>query len=334
MHSRTDFDFARLRTAPHRAPRRGFTQREFQLRSARRGDLLIEKSGGGETQPVGRVVLHDEDELVVPTNFAGRIRPNNGVESSFLSYLLASMYFNGQTLAAVKQTTGIQNLDLDHLLSNRVWLPEVPEQQRIAAFLDVETERIEKLIATKSRMAERSVELRQSITYEAVAGSLGHENSAVKDSGIPWLHSVPSHWQEASLRLVAELGSGHTPSRSHPEWWIDCTVPWVTTGEVARLRSDRHEFIYETREKVSELGLANSIGSRTPRRDRGALSYIGVGRLLGDHGRGHGYLAGLRSLDLRPIASATVPVALPASHAPGPPGATRSGINPRHDLHA
>ena len=139
-------------------------------------------------------------------------------------------------------------------------LPPVEDQRQIAKFLDVETDHIDQLSSVKRRMSQCSEELRRSIVYEAVAGSLTANNSdsELRVSTIPWLHSVPVHWQEASLRLVAELGSGHTPSRSHPEWWIDCTVPWVTTGEVARLRSDRHEYIYETRERVSELGLGNS----------------------------------------------------------------------------
>src|SRR5580704_12599763 len=70
----TDFDYVTLRTDPSRAPLRGFSRAEVAMRSARRGDLIIEKSGGGEQQPVGRAVLHDSDQIVVPTNFAGRLR--------------------------------------------------------------------------------------------------------------------------------------------------------------------------------------------------------------------------------------------------------------------
>lgn len=137
-------------------------------------------------------------------------------------------------------------------------VPSIDEQRSVAAFLDVETERIDKLIVSKSTMIDRCAELRAAITYEAAAGLFAAVDQKRLTSSIPWLSSAPAHWRSASLRLVAELGSGHTPSRSHPEWWVDCTVPWVTTGEVARLRSDRHEWIHDTREMISELGLANS----------------------------------------------------------------------------
>jgi type I restriction enzyme S subunit len=60
------------------------------------------------------------------------------------------------------------------------------------------------------------------------------------------------------------MGTGHTPSRSKPELWTSCTIPWITTGEVKHLRDDRIEVIYETREKISEMGLASSAAELHP----------------------------------------------------------------------
>ena len=70
---------------------------------------------------------------------------------------------------------------------------------------------------------------------------------------------------EVKLGYVARLGSGHTPSRDHPEWWLNCTIPWITTGEVAQMSSDRLEEITETREMISEIGLANSSATVRPK---------------------------------------------------------------------
>lgn len=77
-------------------------------------------------------------------------------------------------------------------------------------------------------------------------------------STCPWLSDVPAHWTECRLSLVARLGSGHTPSRTRAEWWEDCTIPWITTGEVAQMRDDRIEYISSTREMISEAGVKNS----------------------------------------------------------------------------
>lgn len=116
----TDFDYWRLRTKVDKAPLRAFSVADIARRSAHQGDLIIEKSGGSDQQPVGRVVLHDMEEAVMPTNFAGRLSPAPDVDGRFVCYVLASLYTDGRTRAAIKQTTGIQNLDLDELLSTHV----------------------------------------------------------------------------------------------------------------------------------------------------------------------------------------------------------------------
>ena len=74
----------------------------------------------------------------------------------------------------------------------------------------------------------------------------------------------PVHWPEVKLTLLAQLGSGHTPSRDHPEWWENCNIPWITTGDVEHMRDDRIEFLYETKYMISEAGLANSAAELHP----------------------------------------------------------------------
>lgn len=259
----TDFDYAHLRVDLSSAPLRGFSRADVAMRAARRNDLIIEKSGGGETQPVGRVALHDHDDLVMPTNFAGRLRPARDVDSRFACYVFASLYAGGRTRAAIKQTTGIQNLDLDALLATRVRCPELPEQRAVADYLDRETARIDALIEKKQELLRLLDERRMTVMANGVAGHL--TSNQLQRSALQWLPWRGASWREAKLTLVARLGSGHTPSRDHPEWWEACNVPWITTGEVAQLRSDRVEFLYETREKISELGVANSSAEIHPK---------------------------------------------------------------------
>jgi type I restriction enzyme S subunit len=109
------------------------------------------------------------------------------------------------------------------------------------------------------KLAER----RQSVTHAGVSGSF-LPGKRRPTSGLPWLDQVPQHWDEVKLTLVARLGSGHTPSRDRPDWWVDCSIPWITTGEVSQVRDDRIEYIHETRERISELGLANSAAELRP----------------------------------------------------------------------
>ena len=148
----TDLLFDELRINMANAPLRSFSHADIRNRSLRPGDIVIEKSGGGEKQPVGRVGLVNSNEAALPTNFAGRLRPVASVEPRFVCYSMASLYFDGRTTAAIKQTTGIQNLDVEQLLASEIWLPPLAEQRAIADYLDAETARIDALITKKQQL--------------------------------------------------------------------------------------------------------------------------------------------------------------------------------------
>lgn len=68
------------------------------------------------------------------------------------------------------------------------------------------------------------------------------------------------------IRAVAELGSGHTPSRSHPEYWIpeECTVPWFTLADVNQLRSGVNRIVSNTSQRISQRGIAHSAAVQHP----------------------------------------------------------------------
>ncbi|MEV8545087.1 restriction endonuclease subunit S [Streptomyces sp. NPDC051572] len=144
----------------------------------------------------------------------------------------------------------------------RVALPPLEEQRRIADFLDAEFARIDGLVNAEQRVLDRLTERR---TAGVVAAVSGGEHTGRRASTLAWLESIPESWQEVRVGLMARMGSGHTPSRSHPEWWVDCTIPWITTGEVKQVRDDRLEDLHETREKISEVGLANSAAELHPK---------------------------------------------------------------------
>lgn len=88
----------------------------------------------------------------------------------------------------------------------------------------------------------------------------------LKSSGLGWADKIPKHWDVAKVCLVARLQSGHTPSRLHPEYWVpsECTIPWVSLGDVWQLREGVREYLAETKEKISPRGMANSAARLLP----------------------------------------------------------------------
>jgi len=139
----------------------------------KKNDLILEKSGGGEKTPVGRVVLVDKD-LPYPTinsNFTNICRPNtNIVYPRFVVYSFWSKYKNGQTLRNIKQTTGIQNLDLSGFMSEIFILPEIEEQIKISNYLDNKIYKINNMIKKLDSKISFLKEYRKSLISSAVTG--------------------------------------------------------------------------------------------------------------------------------------------------------------------
>ncbi|CAD0328153.1 hypothetical protein ABQZ99_014460 [Xanthomonas hortorum pv. vitians] len=118
----------------------------FEKLALRSGDLVMEKSGGGEKQLVGRIVLFDDDRPSVTSNFLARCRPAEGFDSRYLKYLMLAIYAVRGTYPHIKQSTGIQNMDLGSYLDMQVVIPELHVQKEVANFLDKKIDRIDELI--------------------------------------------------------------------------------------------------------------------------------------------------------------------------------------------
>jgi restriction endonuclease S subunit len=99
---------------------------------------------------------------------------------------------------------------------------------------------------------------------EAVAISKRAAYDSYRLPGEGWIGEVPSHWEVERVKRLAQLASGHTPSRSEDSYWLNCSIPWVTLADVGPLRAERIETIETTSECVSEVGIANSAARLLP----------------------------------------------------------------------
>ena len=114
-------------------------QRAFNQRHLKNGDLIVEKSGGSDNNPVGRAILYEgEDTVFSFSNFtmALRIKEKEILTSRYLYYFLLAEYQKGSMRLMQTQTTGLHNLILDKYLSMSVLLPPLSEQLRITAKIE------------------------------------------------------------------------------------------------------------------------------------------------------------------------------------------------------
>lgn len=255
-----DFDRLRFGVNLDDPTLRSIEPKAAQARRLRKGDLLLEKSGGGEKQPVGAVVMYGHDEPAVCSNFVARVPVSDGHDPRFLTYLHATLYAARINTRSIKQSTGIQNLDSTSYLNEPVGLPGSEAQVSIASFLDHETEKIDDLVSRKRRLIELLQEKRTALITCAVTRGIDSSVST-KDAGVEWLGQIPAHWRVKKLSWLTKcLDSKRIPLNAEergkmqgefPYWGANSVVDhvdqWLFDEELVLLGEDGAPFFDRSR---------------------------------------------------------------------------------------
>jgi type I restriction enzyme S subunit len=188
--------------------RRKYKNEELINKSLKKGDLIIEKSGGGENQPVGRVVVFNLDEPALCSNFMEVLRPiRDKVEPKFAAYILFSLWSERRVITSIKQTTGIQNLDISDYFNTKILKPDKATQNIIISYLDKELKHINCLIENKEKLISLLLEKQQTIITQVITKGLTFQAS-MKSANISGLKEIPEHWEIKKIKYLADLKSG------------------------------------------------------------------------------------------------------------------------------
>ena len=227
------------------------------------GDVLVTKdSESWDDIAVPAVVAGDLAGVVCGYHLA-HIRPGRDLDGRFLARQFAATGVHDQFHVAANGITRF-GLGGDAIRTGVFPIAPIEEQRSIADFLDRETARIDALVARKERLIELLREKRAALITRAVTRGLD-PSVRMKDSGVEWLGEIPVHWDVMRTKFGANLQSGHTPSRQNPKYWEDCTIPWFGLADVWQIRDGQAEYVHDTAEKISELGLANSSARLLPK---------------------------------------------------------------------
>ena len=202
-----DFDYEHGCLSFDKLTYRNIEPKQLQGRMLSLGDLLIEKSGGGDATPVGRVVRYNYADNATCSNFVHSVSINNNCLSDYLYYYFFAMYANKENLLYFNQTTGIQNLKIGDYLSQTIFLPPLSEQREISSYLDKKCAEIHKAIATQQKRIELLQELRQNIITHAVTRGI-NPDAPLKDSGVKWIGMVPEHWEICAFKRKIVINNG------------------------------------------------------------------------------------------------------------------------------
>ena len=135
-----------------------------------------------------------------------------------------------------------------------ITLPPLPEQHRIAAYLDASCAAIDAAVSAKRRQLDTLDALRKSIIQRAVTQGL-NPKVKLKPSGLDWAAEVPTHWKVQQIKRNCSLVRGqftHRP-RNDPALY-DGPYPFIQTGDITA--ADKYIRTYS--QSLNELGLSAS----------------------------------------------------------------------------
>ena len=177
-------------------------EKQLKTRRLQPGDIILERSGGGPKQPVGRVVYFEENNGIWSfSNFTSKVRVKdlNKLNTKFVFYFLLEFYDSGATDALQRRTTGIRNLDWKSY-KETVCVPllPLPEQRRIAAVLSL----VQRAVEQQEKLIKLTTELKKALMHELFTEGTRGESQKQTEIG-----PVPESWDVVELETVCAIKS-------------------------------------------------------------------------------------------------------------------------------
>ncbi len=252
---------------------RYFPKNKAEQFALKKKDLLIERSGGGPDQPVGRVGFIERDMPgSTVSNFVQVLRPDpEKVDAGFLGWALFELQRTGIIERVQQQSTQMRNLNWRDYQRLLLPWPEPGEQSRIAAALKLADDAITTAKDGLKASQEFKLSLMQTLFVMGMPGK--HQDHHETKVG-----SIPIGWEVRTIRSVLseKPDSGISPqSRPEPPGTPILNVSCVKDGvcnpaEVTYVDASAEEVDrYRTRE-----------GDFFVLRGNGNRDYVGTGGLL------------------------------------------------------
>jgi type I restriction enzyme S subunit len=232
---------------------RSLSETKRREKTLQDGDIIIERSGGSDNQPVGRIGYITADiakRCYSFSNFIQRITLDGSVNAKFVSYCLQRMHEMGVTLGMQTQTTGIRNLDYKFYVRSRLPEPNRLEQDRIVIAL----ESVDSTIAAVRESIAKAEWLQKGLMQQLLTGHLKPDGAPRKKYELcmhPKVGLVPRGWNVSPLKLLAQIQRGkfsHRP-RNEPRFFGG-PYPFVQTADIVASRG----YIRQHSQTLSEEG--------------------------------------------------------------------------------
>lgn len=142
------------------------------------------------------------------------LRPGDKVDGQFLYYATFNPIYRAYAAENMVGAAGQKRVSSRFLKDTRLFLPPLPEQQRIAAYLDASCAAIDAAVAVKRRQMEALDGVKEDIIQKAVTRGL-EEHPTLKKTGNVWMNELPATWELVSLKRISEVQTGLTLGKTY-----------------------------------------------------------------------------------------------------------------------
>ena len=213
------------------------TKGNIKKKYLRDGDIIIEKSGGSDKQPVGRVVYFDGPEnTYLFNNFTSLLRVKDQTKwyPKYVFYSLLFNYRRGGTRAFQNKTTGLHNLKIDDFMFCYE-INETDVKSQIAACKQLDW--INYIIRNRQRQLKKLDELVKSRFIELF----------VTDKNV-------CNWSQVRISDVStDMRTGPFGSALHHDEFVDSGVFVLGIDNAVENRFSYNRMRYITEEKYNQL---------------------------------------------------------------------------------
>ena len=157
-----------------------------------------------------------------------RVFDSQQISKRFMSYYLPHYL---KVINDLTWSTTVKHLLADDINNIYVSYPSISEQQAIADFLDVQCAKIDGVISDIEKQIETLQKYKKSLITEAVTKGLDR-SVPMKDSGIDWIGTIPTHWDTNRLRYVASVKTGPFGTQLSADEYVDEGVPIINVKNI------------------------------------------------------------------------------------------------------
>lgn len=220
---------------------------ELAVYEIKAGDIVISMMG---TVGKCKIVPQNIEKGIMDSHLI-RIRIR-GISKYFFSFLIDKAKYIKDQFLINNRGSIMQGLNSTIIKELIILIPTLPEQQRIAAFLDAKTALIDSLVTKYTRLIDLLQEKRSSLITHAVTGKIPSTlppNTLFKPSDVSWLGAIPSQWKISPLGFLSYM---IVPMRDKPTIF-NGDIPWI------RIEDFSGKYISDTKsdQRVSQKTVAS-----------------------------------------------------------------------------